>query len=1034
MSDITIDRVAHVLEIAAHQHQLPPEQIELARRQIQQWESAQAGYFATIQLIGQNKDAALNSRILALTQLRNGVEHHWRSASQGINAEEQQTIRSQLLQIDLDESDNRVVNQIAGIFANIARKDFPRFWPSLFDDLILWYRSVQQSSPDEKANHRRLYILRIIQKTISGFQTLRLAQARKQYREKAEPLFDILANDGCDLLVYILYSPENFRKSSPLDLSQTLAIMKCVRRLAVGALEEPEKNANFLRLWQLSQTYLEFGLSSSSQDNIILIYKLVEQVVKLHITIAQDHPITFGSLRPKDLVHSYWIKSKTIRDQPPPRLSRDDEDDSQEHMTEFFCLKALVLLRECFKIAYNTGSTMKIPASGDREKMTNIREHMKLQILTGSFTLDIFKGIISSYLILSDKDIDEWMDDPEEWAIREESFGDAFEQDIRPCATRLLLDTTINDNGESFRLLSSLMEEYCPESQESLKQQNGQSSQYNSTQQLLIKDSLYTALGTAASRFYKDFNIFDFLHRRIPSDMEFHGELAKILRRRIAILLSQWTPLLSDCTTDSSQLLASKEFVYQIYDQLLESSDQRNDLLVRITAGRRLKAVVDEFGFQREAFRAHTNIILGNLEALLSEAQLPENKADILQTLQCLIERMGEEIVPFADQIVRAVEYLWKVFEGEEHMKKSILGVLKELARGLQESSKPLQGPVAPLLRQVLDPKSKGHLNLFEDSIDLLHALLEQSTEPGNEQFIHVAAAHMEQMDQVEDAVIVKLLTALPCLLLLAPNDIVGSSGACNRLITLLTPLISHRSREIHQEATSNMEIILILASTGISQIVDMGHAFTKFSLEYVLDSQKGVELPDRPHHQLRTETSILLIWARLIQASPEAFFRMVQLSAEEHHADAEVILSRILSEWFRHLDHVAEMKPKKAMVLALTYLLELRPELIQGRLQEYMAMWTSMILEIRPDEEDDKYGDLLVMSGIHGLSGGQSPHEKRLDKLSAVDPAYTVNIIDFIRKRVDALVQWAGGVESFTKTWLESVDQDVVDQFRAVS
>lgn len=130
----------------------------------------------------------------------------------------------------------------------------------------------------------------------------------------------------------------------------------------------------------------------------------------------------------------------------------------------------------------------------------------------------------------------------------------------------------------------------------------------------------------------ESFDFDSFLTQQITKDMKHAHPNQMLIRRRIAILLSQWTPI--------AVSRDNKVLVYSMFAGLLDASTQTNDQVVRITAGKRFKDVGDDFGFQAEAFAQHAPKILQAVVDLVQEVTLPETQLSLLATLQVIVERM----------------------------------------------------------------------------------------------------------------------------------------------------------------------------------------------------------------------------------------------------------------------------------------------------------------------------------------------------------------------------------------------------------
>jgi hypothetical protein len=110
----------------------------------------------------------------------------------------------------------------------------------------------------------------------------------------------------------------------------------------------------------------------------------------------------------------------------------------------------------------------------------------------------------------------------------------------------------------------------------------------------------------------------------------------KVLRRRTAILLGQWVPVKPESL--------NRPAIYQIFQHLLNQSDPLNDLVVRITAGRQLRNVLDPFEFRAAEFMPHATPILQSLLSLIREVELSETKMGLLETVRIAVIKMEDHV------------------------------------------------------------------------------------------------------------------------------------------------------------------------------------------------------------------------------------------------------------------------------------------------------------------------------------------------------------------------------------------------------
>lgn len=155
--------------------------------------------------------------------------------------------------------------------------------------------------------------------------------------------------------------------------------------------------------------------------------------------------------------------------------------------------------------------------------------------------------------------------------------------------------------------------------------------------EILLKDSIYAAIGLAAPVLECNF-VFDFgyfLDNTLVHEVQIRHSGYNVLRRRAAVILGQWLPVKEGL---------NRPLVYQIFQHLLDKGDQLNDQVVRVTAGRQLRNVVDPFEFAAEPFMPYVPNILDRLMALIEEVELPETKMALLNTISVIVTKMENHV------------------------------------------------------------------------------------------------------------------------------------------------------------------------------------------------------------------------------------------------------------------------------------------------------------------------------------------------------------------------------------------------------
>jgi hypothetical protein len=154
--------------------------------------------------------------------------------------------------------------------------------------------------------------------------------------------------------------------------------------------------------------------------------------------------------------------------------------------------------------------------------------------------------------------------------------------------------------------------------------------------EVLLKDSLYSAIGLASASLEQHLDFNSFLQSTLISEVQIQQQGYNLLRRRIAIVLGQWMPV------KPGEL--NRATVYQIFQHLLNKDDPLNDQVVRVTAGRQLKNVIDPYEFTAEGFLPYAPPILQGIMNLIQEVELPETKMGLLETVRVVVVKMEDHV------------------------------------------------------------------------------------------------------------------------------------------------------------------------------------------------------------------------------------------------------------------------------------------------------------------------------------------------------------------------------------------------------
>jgi hypothetical protein len=965
-------------------------------------------------------------RYLAIIQLKNGIDKYWRKTSiNAISAEEKAQIRGQLLEGGIAEAEHNLALQNALVVSKVVRIDYPLDWPDVLTSLVKILRAANQLN--QLHLRRGMLILLQVVKELSTAR-LRTSQVRLQsvapeivfllseiYQEKVTKWVAFLGGSGED-------------EGGALDaMENSLLAIKILRRLLISGYETPSHSTDVQQLWEHSQNQFGQFLDMATRDPPILVSpakELVEkhmvQFSKLHVQMATQHPASFALLPSSlDLVRAYWglvakygeSYGSESQDFSAKTMQKDSATERERPVMEKLCLKGLNILRACLKMAFSPIHSFKYKTAQMKAEQNEAVIIIKTQLLTDALVGQMASVIVTKFFVFRQVDLESWEEDEDEWEMREEGGGDSWEFEIRPCSEKLFMDLVLNFKHLLVEPLLSFFSSVAGTGQSSVVQ----------------KDSVYTAMGLSAPVVFPSFDFDSFLTSTLIHDIQQTGPGYKVLRRRIAILLGQWITIkISD---------ANRPLVYQIFQHLLKSEDKTNDHVVRITAARQFKAVVDDFGFEGEKFVPYAGEILTRTMALIQEVENTETKMAILDTIRMIAVRLEKHISPFADQIVSILPGLWEA-SGEEHlMKQAILTLLSTLVTAMKEESNRYYSLMLPLIQRAVEPGSEMQVYLLEEALDLWCVILAQTLAPASPDVLALATYAFPLLEIGSDN-LTMVLGIVESYILLAPEAMLGDTVRL-RILSYMTSLLGVTKRELAGSITRIVENMIRAAeslggSNGVTQIAkdlhDSGYIDRIF--EGLRDAWEAHETagPNRRYPKLDdvVETDYFTILARLALADPGVFMTMI--SSGQNPEESWKWLS---TEWFGHFDSMANIDRQKLSCLALTRLLELPAPVtpvILCRLQDYFTMWTSVIGEMIGGRDDG--GDNLVWLTNEG-NEFEGPEDIRTRMNGANDPVHTVHTFEFVKERLGRVVEMCGGEEAFQRDYAINVDSDVLAGFQ---
>ncbi|PYH43275.1 putative importin 11 [Aspergillus saccharolyticus JOP 1030-1] len=1030
---LTPHNVLNALVLAASSTQ---QQVQTGTQQLQNWEKQEL-YYTYLQDVFLDQSVPSEVRYLSIIQLKNGIDKYWRkTATNAIKKEEKEHIKLRALQAGVVEPAPLLALHNALMLAKIMRYEFPQDWPDGISSIIAFLRSATQPGANPLQLPRTLVILLQIIKELS---TARLQRTRANLQSVAPEVFHLLGGIYVDKVnTWAAWLEQGGADETTLleTIEQSLVSLKVIRRLVIAGFEHPNRDKDVREFWVLTHShfsrFLGFvnGPAAASEQLRRAVEKHLLQLSKLHVEMAKDRPASFALLPDSiRLVQAYWTLVTQLGEKYS-ELGADGESEGKSLM-EKTGLRALLLIRACSKMAFNAAQTFKYQTPQDKEEKKQSVELIKAELFTEDFVVSVMELLVTQFFRFRKNDFQEWEEDPEEWERKEEDISDAWEFSIRSCSEKLFLDLVIHFKELLIpRLLHVFYGFASPENRD-----------------VLLKDSLYSAIGLSAASLEQHLDFNNFLQGTLVPEVQLQEQGYNLLRRRIAILLGQWVPV------KSSEL--NRDAVYQIFQHLLSRKDPLNDLVVRISAGRQLKNVLDPFEFSPTEFLPYAPTILQDLMSLVQEVELSETRMGLLDTVRMAVVKMEDHIAPFSDQILSLLPPLWES-SGEEHlMKQAILTLLSSLIHSLKQDSVRYHSLILPLIQNSVEPGSETLIYLLDEALDLWAAILMQTPSPASPEILSLIPALMPILEAATDSA-PQALQIVESYILLAPQEILSDRIRFPLLVSLETLLkVTTRQRlgvvprlvelmlrgaetvDGGSESTYNVITRSLLDSSFLPAILEGLHS------AYDASQTTG---PNRKQTSVYgvVETDYFSVLARLAIAHPRIFTSAV---ASATNSSEEQALAWILTEWFLHYDNIGSSTQKKLHALALTQLLTLNgpdsqpPAYLLNNLQSYITMWTDIVTELSEDASganpDDPRGNDYLIYWNNAQTAANDEHEppenERRRAWDDMDILHKVNIRDFIRERLHSVIVGCGGEQRFQEDWLLNVDREVVAAFGAL-
>lgn len=419
---LTDQNLFHVLQSASSNDQ---QQVKSGTQQLQNWEKA-SGFYSSLQSLLLNKSLPFEVRYLSVIQLKNGIDKYWRkTATNAINKDEKNLIRSRSLESGVNEPDRRLALQISIVIAKITRYEYPHDWPDVMESILEQLQPQVGSTPNSLPLSRTLLILLYIIKELS---TAKLQRSRASLQSAAPNIVEVVGNiyvGRVETWITFLTTGGDDEGEALESIEISLLALQVLRRLIVSGYDFPNRHAEIRDIWKILVSH--FGqmlalVQESSRLSRAKSRKLIEnhliQISKLHINMVQSHPVGYALLPDSTgLSKAYWGLARqfgeTLGSQTPNSSAKigsdgDAEEGEGPSTMEKLTLKGLLLIRACLKMVFNPVQTFKYQKNEDKEERKTSKDLMRNDLLSGGFAREVMETLVTRFFVFTARDLKEW--------------------------------------------------------------------------------------------------------------------------------------------------------------------------------------------------------------------------------------------------------------------------------------------------------------------------------------------------------------------------------------------------------------------------------------------------------------------------------------------------------------------------------------------------------------------------------------------------------------------------------------------------
>jgi hypothetical protein len=396
---------------------------------------------------------------MACVCLKNAVDKYWRkTAPHSIVEEERSLLKAQFLSY-LSEPELKIARQMSVVLGKLARFELPHQWPDLITRLL---QVISESSPPLADNtttavttpntpsdsskslvHSRA--LMALHQIIKSLASKRLFSDRKLFEELTTNIVDMLTRLAFLYVAKCLqWSPEAAAPSAtnPLtllehtfNLDQAIICLKILHKLVVHGFKDNAASTNQSLAQLIANTLHSFEklvaqhhalVSTRSQPLIDHFREKYEYLIVLHASVWSDmqetYPFTFVDVCMSECMQLVLHMCFT---------SEGKRVSFAKLSIALMCLMKSLIMCDKYKRRPVRYDDALMQARQDRAV------DIKHTFLSKANLERVLEFLFGEYLLMTDEELEQWRDSPEEFVNEDGTATDAWKYNARACAETL---------------------------------------------------------------------------------------------------------------------------------------------------------------------------------------------------------------------------------------------------------------------------------------------------------------------------------------------------------------------------------------------------------------------------------------------------------------------------------------------------------------------------------------------------------------------------------------------------------------------